>query len=109
MSKNSLCNISAYVLPITKSSLQEMQEASGLSCGELIDRMVHNWHAKDPEIAAQLILDAISIHTRNLNKKDFNATMCFVLSVIKESLSTDEPDPVNTIIKQIESTLPSNM
>ena len=106
MSKNSLCNISAEVLPITKRTLEEIQETTGLSCGELIDRMVHNWHANDPETAAQLILDAISIHTRNLNKKDFNTAICVILSVIKASLSTEEPDPIKAIIEQIENTLP---
>ena len=92
MSKNSLCNISAYVLPITKRTLEEIQETTGLSC--------------DPETAAQLILDAISIHTRNLNKKDFNTAICVILSVIKASLSTEEPDPIKAIIEQIENTLP---
>lgn len=105
MSETGLMLISANVLPATKASLDKMCEVSGLSLGEIIDRMALKWHAKGPEHAAQLILDDTIIHTRDLTPEDFNLTVGIVLAVIKESLSIDEPQAIKKLLVDIEAKL----
>ena len=105
MSETGLMQIYANVLPETKASLDKMCEVSGLSLGEIIDRMALKWHAKDPEHAAQLILDDTIIHTRDLTPEDFNLTVAIVLAVIKESLSMDEPQAIKKLLGDIETKL----
>ena len=105
MSETGLMQIFANILPETKASLDKMCEVSGLSLGEIIDRMALKWHAKDPEHAAQLILDDTIIHTRDLTPEDFNLTVAIVLAVIKESLSMDEPQAIKKLLGDIETKL----
>ncbi len=105
MSKTGLLQITANVLPETKASLDKMCEVSGLSLGEIIDRMALKWHANDPEHAAQLILDDTIIHTRDLTPEDFNLTVEIVLAVIKESLSINEPQAIKKLLDDIEAKL----
>ena len=68
----SLCELNTSVLPQTMTALGELKEATGLSEGEIIDRVLVRWQAKDPQTAAQLILDAILIYTNQLGSDDFN-------------------------------------
>lgn len=106
MSENNLTQITATVLPQTKESIEGICDTSGLSVGEIIDRMALKMHAKDAEHAAQLILDSMITYTRNLSSDEFNKAIWIVLSVIKESLSVNEPEAILKVIQQIESTLP---
>ena len=76
------------------------------SVGEIIDRMALKMHAKDGEHAAQLILYSMITYTRNLSPDEFNKAIWIVLSVIKESLSVNEPEAILKVIRQIESILP---
>ena len=48
MDKTGLTEITATVLQQTKNSIEGMCEVSGLSIGEIIDRMALKWSAKDP-------------------------------------------------------------
>lgn len=105
MEKTSLTEITATVLQQTKDSIEGMCEASGLSIGEIIDRMALKWSAKDPEHAMQLILDDMVIHTRDLSPEDFNLTVAGILAVIKMSLTKDEPDAISKVIEEIEQIL----
>ena len=89
---DSLCKLSANILPQTKKSLGELKEATGLSEGEIIDRVLVRWQAKDPQIAAQLILDAIMIHTYLLTPEELSQSIVEVVTVLKNSLQGIEMD-----------------
>lgn len=102
MEKTSLTEITATVLQQTKDSIEGMCEASGLSIGEIIDRMALKWSAKDPEHAMQLILDDMVIHTRDLSPEDFNLTVAGILTVLKRSLAKDEPEAIRKVLEEIE-------
>lgn len=89
---DSLCKLSANILPQTKKSLDELKEATGLSEGEILDRVLVRWQAKDPQIAAQLILDAIMIHTYLLTPEELSQSIVEVVTVLKNSLQGIEMD-----------------
>ena len=89
---DSLCKLSANILPQTKKSLDELKEATGLSEGEIIDRVLVRWQAKDPQTAAQLILDAIMIHTYLLTPEELSQSIVEVVTVLKNSLQGIEMD-----------------
>lgn len=109
MDKTGLTEITATVLQQTKNSIEGMCEVSGLSIGEIIDRMALKWSAKDPEHAMQLILDDMIIHARDLSPEDFNLTVLGILAVLKRSLSKDEPDAIRKVIDEIEQILKDKM
>ena len=109
MDKTGLTEITATVLQQTKNSIEGMCEVSGLSIGEIIDRMILKWSAKDPEHATQLILDDMVIHTKDLSPEDFNLTVYCILAVIKRSLSKDEPEAIKKVIDEIEQILKDKM
>ena len=104
---DSLCKLSANILPQTKKCLDKLKEATGLSDGEIIDRVLVRWQAKDPQIAAQLILDAILIHTNQLEPDDFNKAIFEVLTLLKGSLSDTEPEEIIETIEALEGVIPS--
>lgn len=89
---DSLCKLSANILPQTKKSLDELKEATGLSEGEIIDRVLVRWQAKDPQTAAQLILDAIMIHTYLLTPEELSQSIIEVVTVLKNSIQGIEID-----------------
>ena len=89
---DSLCKLSANILPQTKKSLDELKEATGLSEGEILDRVLVRWQAKDPQTAAQLILDAIMIHTYLLTPEELSQSIVEVVTVLKNSLQGIEMD-----------------
>ena len=89
---DSLCKLSANILPQTKKCLDELKEATGLSEGEIIDRVLVRWQAKDPQTAAQLILDAIMIHTYLLTPEELSQSIVEVVTVLKNSLQGIEMD-----------------
>lgn len=109
MEKTNFEEITATVLPQTKNALENMSEVSGISVGEIIDRMTLKWSPKDPEYAAQLILDEMVIHSRYLGPEDFNRTVSIVLAVIKKSLAIDEPEAIKKFIDEIEQILKDKM
>lgn len=109
MKKTNLTEITATVLQQTKDSIESMCEVSGLSVGEIIDRMALNWSAKDPDHAIQLILDDMVIHTRNLSPADFNLTVAGILAVLKRGLAKDEPEAIKKVLEEIEQMLKERM
>ena len=88
----SLCELNTTVLPQTMTALGELKEATGLSEGEIIDRVLVRWQAKDPQTAAQLILDAIMIHTYLLTPEELSQSIVEVVTVLKNSLQGIEMD-----------------
>ena len=103
----SLCELNTTVLPQTMTALGELKEATGLSEGEIIDRVLVRWQAKDPQTAAQLILDAILIHTNQLGSDDFNKAILGVLTLLKGSLSDTEPKEIVETIEVLEGVISS--
>lgn len=109
MEKTSLTEITVTVLQQTKNSIEVVCETSGLSIGEIIDRMALNWSANDLDHTIKLILDDMVIHTRNLSPDDFNLTVIGILDVIKRSLAKDNPKAIKKVIEEIEQMLKDKM
>lgn len=97
--------ITVKVLSETEASLLESSELTGMSAGQLIDRMTLNWEADNPEVAAILILQDMITHIQKLDQEQINQAFMIVLGVIKESLAKDEPEIIKKLVAQIESLL----
>lgn len=103
----SLCELNTTVLPQTMTALGKLKEATELSEGEIIDRVLVRRQAKDPQTAAQLILYAILIHTNQLGSDDFNKAIFEVLTLLKGSLSDTEPKEIVETIEVLEGVISS--
>ena len=101
---NKLADLNATVCIETKVLLDETSEKTGLSVGEIIDRLVLNCCPEDPEIAAAIMLDHILLAGAKLNQEAFNDAVRSLLQVIAESFSENEPedikDTMNSILDQ---------
>ena len=106
MDKTGLTEITATVLQQTKNSIEGMCEVSGLSIGEIIDRMALKWSAKDPEHATQLILDDMIIHTRNLSPEDTRISSRRPIRLFIPPRSTQEVVCINVIAIWLITALP---
>lgn len=97
--------LTATVLYKTEEALKNLSEVSGLSVGEIIDRLVVNWEAHDAVYPSQLILEDMVMHTQKLDRKHLNLTFAIVLSVIKKSMSDDEPEALKRIVEELDAML----
>lgn len=97
--------IQLTVLNITKEILNETSEKTGMTSGELIDRLVLKWEPRNPMCAAQLILDSIVIYTRKMNDEQFDKTIAVVFGVVKECLKKDGLKSLRGIFEQFETAL----
>ncbi|MBP3480646.1 MAG: hypothetical protein J6K66_03475 [Clostridia bacterium] len=101
----SLENIEITVLNDTRCSIEQICKLTGMTSGELIDRLVLKWEPRDPMCAAQLILDSIVIYTRKMNDEQFDKTIAVVFNVLKECLKKDGLKSLRGIFEQFETAL----
>ena len=77
-----LVHIEATVMPQTYNSLLHNQRDTGLSIGEVIDRLAVQIHAKDADMAAQIILEEMQIILRDLPVDQKAAAMWDVITTV---------------------------
>lgn len=97
--------LTATVLHKTDESLKQLCEVSGLSVGEVIDRLIVNWEAHDAIFASQLILEDMLMHTRLLDREQLSLTFTIILSVIKRSMAEDEPESLKRVVEELDAIL----
>lgn len=85
----------------TKEILDALSNASGLSAGEVIDRMILAVSPSNTEKAYLLILDQILIATQRLNHEQFNEVILMVLKALEDSFAKDEPEEIVSTLKNI--------
>lgn len=96
--ENKLTEINATVVSKTKETLEALANASGLSIGEVIDRMLLAVSPSDVNDAYLIILDQLLIATQRLEHDQFNEVVLMVLKALEDAFAKDEP-------KEIVSTL----
>ncbi len=97
--------LAATILCKTDESLKQLCEVSGLSVGEVIDRLIINWEAHDAIFASQLILEDMLMHTRLLDREQLSLTFTIILSVIKKSMNEDDPDSLKRVVEELDAIL----
>ena len=85
----------------TKDILDALSKASGLSAGEVIDRMILAVSPSNTEKAYLLILDQILIATQRLNHEQFNEVILMVLKALEDAFAKDEPEEIVSTLKNI--------
>ena len=85
----------------TKEILDALSNASGLSAGEVIDRMILAVSPSNTEKAYLLILDQILIATQRLNHEQFNEVILMVLKALEDAFAKDEPEEIVSTLKNI--------
>lgn len=96
-----LSEINATVVTKTKNTLEGIEKLTGLTVGEILDRMVLNCCPTDTDKAYLLILDNILISTENLNQEQFNETIYKVLKALEDCFAVDEPEKIKNTLKGI--------
>lgn len=89
--KREYTEITINILKETEENLREMAALSHSSTGHMIDRMAMNWVAKEPVIAANLILEDLLTHTVNFDLHETNQAIAIVLAIIRKSLDCNDP------------------
>lgn len=85
----------------SKELLDALADASGLSVGEVIDRMLLAVSPSDVNNAFLLILDQVLIATQRLNQEQFNEVILKVLKSLEDAFAKDEPEEIVSTLKKI--------
>ena len=102
---NKLAEINATVVPKTKETLEVLANASGLSVGEVIDRMLLAVSPSDVNDAYLLILDQVLIATQRLEHDQFNEVILMVLKALEDAFAKDEPEEIVSTLKNVVNKL----
>ena len=89
-----LIELNTTVCKETKEVLDALADASGLSAGEVIDRMILAVSPSTAEKAYLLILDQLLIATQRLNHEQFNEVILMVLKALEDAFAKDEPEEI---------------
>lgn len=89
-----LMELNTTVCKETKEVLDALSDASGLSAGEVIDRMILAVSPSNVEKAYLLILDQLLIATQRLNHEQFNEVVLMVLKALEDAFAKDEPEEI---------------
>lgn len=100
-----LAEINAKVVPKTKETLEALANASGLSVGEVIDRMLLAVSPSDVNDAYLLILDQVLIATQRLEHDQFNEVILMVLKALEDAFAKDEPEEIVSTLKNVVNKL----
>lgn len=99
--ENKLAEINATVVSKTKETLEALASASGLSVGEVIDRMLLAVSPSDVNDAYLIILDQLLIATQRLEADQFNEVVLMVLRALEDAFAKDEPEEIVSTLKNI--------
>ena len=102
---NKLAEINATVVPKTKETLEVLANASGLSVGEVIDRMLLAVSPSDVNDAYLIILDQLLIATQRLEADQFNEVVLMVLKALEDAFAKDEPEEIVLTLKNVVNKL----
>lgn len=97
---SSLVQIEATVMRQTLGSLLRSVEETGLSIGEVIDRLALHMKPTRPELALLLILEEIRTILLNLPGEQKDAMLCEVLIFLAALLSTDAIERIQDAAKK---------
>ena len=81
--------IEATIMPQTAESIRRSQEETGLTVGELIDRMTLHIKPRDAKVAIQLILEDVAIIISDLTAEQTRETLSAVTSTLTALLPLD--------------------
>lgn len=96
-----LMELNTTVRMESKEILDALADASGLSVGEVIDRMLLAVSPSDVNNAFLLILDQVLIATQRLNQEQFNEVILKVLKSLEDAFAKDEPEEIVYTLKKI--------
>lgn len=97
--------ITVTVLNQTAKYLQQVGETSGISMGEIIDRLCLKISAREPAMAAELILEDFIIHIQELDNQQVMETIALVLASIRNILDSSASDNIQQCIADIHKLL----
>lgn len=81
--------IEATVMPQTAESIRKSQEETGLTIGELIDRMTLHIKPRDAKVAIQLILEDVAIIISELTTEQTLEVLSAITSTLTALLPLD--------------------
>ena len=81
--------IEATVMPQTAESIRKSQEETGLTIGELIDRMTLHIKPRDAKVAIQLILEDVAIIISELTAEQTLEVLSAITSTLTALLPLD--------------------
>lgn len=96
-----LMELNTTVRMESKEILDALSDASGLSVGEVIDKMLLAVSPSDVNNAFLLILDQVLIATQRLNQEQFNEVILKVLKSLEDAFAKDEPEEIVSTLKRI--------
>lgn len=86
MSDGVLTTIEATIMTKTKEALLNHCDVTGLSIGEVIDRVVLGFAVEEPEVAASILCEEFLIMTSNQTDEQIKETIKLIASTLISSV-----------------------
>ena len=78
--------VKLFLMARTVQALEANCKASGLSQSEVVDRFLLHYHAKDPDIALELIMDELGMVTSAMSKEGLAQVFVGLVGLLGETL-----------------------
>lgn len=96
-----LVEIKAMVTPKTKEVIDSITDLTGLSAGEIMDKMVTKASPDNMEEAHLLILENIIISTRRLTQEQADGAVLKALKVLEMACVGEEPAELDQTLTRV--------
>lgn len=103
--QSKLQNLKVTVMSQTAEYLKKTSAVSGITMGEIIDKLCLKLTAHEPAMAAELILEDFVIHIQNMEDQEVFETIALVLSSIRKILGSGMPGNIRQTIEDINEFL----
>lgn len=101
MSENKrIFEMNIKVIKETKDSIEELSEQTGMTPGEVVDRLLLTCSPTDSETAYLFMMDNFMINMKNLNGDQFNEVIIKFLTTLESGFDGKEPKEMRESVKR---------
>lgn len=98
---NRIVEMNVKVIKETKESIEKLSEQTGMTTGEVIDRLLLTCSPTDAEMAYLFMMDNFMINTKNLSSEQFNEVLLKFLKALDSGYKENDPDEMREILDRL--------
>ena len=101
MSESKIVEMNVKVIKETKESIEKLSEQTGMTTGEVIDRLLLTCSPANAEMAYLFMMDNFMINTKNLSSEQFNEVLLKFLKALDSGCKENEPDEMKDVLDRL--------
>ena len=98
---NRIVEMNVKVIRETKETIEKLSEQTGMTTGEVVDRLLLTCSPTDAETAFLFMMDNFMINMKNLNSVQFNEVILKFLKTLDSGCKDNEPDEMREVLDRL--------